>query len=270
MPANDARRATLTAGSAALLMLAALIVAFGLDVTRRVLAVPSLPAGTYRERVVIEDFRRSTPVPTTNPELVEHTVKESEFTIESKPVPVTHAAGTEPTPAPSPIPDPIPEPAAEPPKPVVKPQTIPKPAPKPVKIKKAKPVAPPAEAAPQEASSGSSAKPASGGTAGSAVRQGNAARSSEDAVLAVIVREIEAKKRYPRRARQTGAEGRVVLRIEIAENGVVSNVEVAERHPSSLLNRAALKAAEDLKGRRLDVRKPLTVSVPVVFTLTGT
>lgn len=256
MPANDARRATLTAGSAALLMLAALIVAFGLDVTRRVLAVPSLPAGTYRERVVIEDFRRSTPVPTTNPELVEHTVKESEFTIESKPAPVTHAAGTEPTPAPSPIPDPIPEPAAEPPKPV--------------KIKKAKPVAPPAEAAPQEVSSGSSAKPASGGTAGSAVRQGNAARSSEDAVLAVIVREIEAKKRYPRRARQTGVEGRVVLRIEIAENGVVSNVEVAERHPSSLLNRAALKAAEDLKGRRLDVRKPLTVSVPVVFTLTGT
>lgn len=248
MPANDARRATLTAGSAALLMLAALIVAFGLDVTRRVLAVPSLPAGTYRERVVIEDFRRSTPVPTTNPELVEHTVKESEFTIESKPAPVTHAAGTEPTPAPSPIPDPIPEPAAEPPK----------------------PVAPPAEAAPQKVSSGSSAKPASGGTAGSAVRQGNAARSSEDAVLAVIVREIEAKKRYPRRARQTGVEGRVVLRIEIAENGVVSNVEVAERHPSSLLNRAALKAAEDLKGRRLDVRKPLTVSVPVVFTLTGT
>lgn len=50
----------------------------------------------------------------------------------------------------------------------------------------------------------------------------------------------------------------------------MSNVEVAERHPSSLLNRAALKAAEDLKGRRLDVRKPLTVSVPVVFTLTGT
>lgn len=139
MPANDARRATLTAGSAALLMLAALIVAFGLDVTRRVLAVPSLPAGTYRERVVIEDFRRSTPVPTTNPELVEHTVKESKFTIESKPAPVTHAAGTEPTPAPSPIPDPIPEPAAEPPKPVVKPQTIPKPAPKPVKIKRQSP-----------------------------------------------------------------------------------------------------------------------------------
>ena len=267
MPANDARRATLTAGTAALLMLLAIIIAFGLDVTRRVLAVPSLPEGTFRERVVIEDFRRTSPVPAPHPELVEHTVKESDFTIEPKPAPAAPAAEIEPPPAPAPLPDPIPEPAVEPPKPVVKPKTLPKPAPKPVKIRKAKPVVPPAAAAPHEASSGSGEKPAPGGSQGSAAREGNAARSSDDAVLAVIVREIEARKRYPRRARQTGVEGRVVLRIEIAGDGVVKNVDISERHASNLLNRAALKAAEDLQGRRLDVNKPLTVSVPVVFTL---
>ena len=59
-----------------------------------------------------------------------------------------------------------------------------------------------------------------------------------------------------------------MLKIEIAGDGIVTNVDVSERHSSSLLNRAALKAAEDLKRRKLNVHKPMTVSVPVVFTLT--
>ena len=137
-----------------------------------------------------------------------------------------------------------------------------KPAPKPVVEKPA-----PAEEAPSEASTGTNGIAASGGAGGVSNAGGNAALGDESAALALIVREIEAHKRYPRRARQTGIEGRVVLSVDIDENGVVRSVAVGEKHNSVLLNRAALQAADGLVGMKLPLAKAMTVSVPVVFTL---
>lgn len=137
-----------------------------------------------------------------------------------------------------------------------------KPAPKPVAEKPA-----PAEEAPSEASTGTNGAAASGGAGGVANAGGNAALGDESAALALIVREIEAHKRYPRRARQTGIEGCVVLSVDIDENGVVRLVAVGEKHNSVLLNRAALQAADGLVGMKLPLAKAMTVSVPVVFTL---
>ena len=78
---------------------------------------------------------------------------------------------------------------------------------------------------------------------------------------------IDAHKRYPRRARQTGAEGDVVLAVMIDGNGVVTHVVLNKPHASVLLNRAALKAAEPRIGQKPPLSTPLTVDVPVRFTL---
>ena len=137
-----------------------------------------------------------------------------------------------------------------------------KPAPKPVVE-----ATQPADEAPSEASTGTNGLASSGGAGGVSNAGGNAALGDESTALALIVREIEAHKRYPRRARQTGIEGRVVLTVDIDENGVVRSVAVGEKHNSVLLNRAALQAADGLVGMKLPLAKAMTVSVPVVFTL---
>lgn len=111
------------------------------------------------------------------------------------------------------------------------------------------------------------------GTAGgsSPVAAGSHAASSASdkaSALALIVDVIEQNKRYPRRARQTGTEGVVVLAVRIGADGMVIAVDVARKAASNLLNRAALSAAEKLLGQRLPMKSALTVEVPVVFSLT--
>lgn len=95
--------------------------------------------------------------------------------------------------------------------------------------------------------------------------------SSSDAArqsaLALIVETIDANKSYPRRARQNGIEGTVMLRVTIASDGRIAAVDIKKKHASVLLNRAALKAANKLIGMHLEGIGPLEVDVPVVFEL---
>ena len=248
MASGESHFATRAARISVIAAAVAAVLAAGLDVVEKVIAVPSLPEGILRERVTVTEFRRiEAPQgkPKVEEPLIEHTADESTFEVESKPEPP-------PEPEPEPVPKPAPKPA---PKPV-------KPAPKPVVE------APqPADEAPSEASTGTNGLAASGGAGGVSNAGGNAALGDESTALALIVREIEAHKRYPRRARQTGIEGRVVLTVDIDENGVVRSVAVGEKHNSVLLNRAALQAADGLVGKKLPLAKAMTVSVPVVFTL---
>ena len=159
------------------------------------------------------------------------------------------------------------------PEPAVKPKPVPKKAAE--ARKRVKPVSP--KVKPQAPAAVEKTVPAAAqtgaGKGASAVavnpeKAGNSAQERSKA-LAVIVAVINEHKRYPRRARQTGTEGEVLLTVNIDAAGTVTAVTVKKPHASVLLNRAARKAADALISMKLAVTEALNVDVPVVFTLSG-
>lgn len=224
-----------------------------LTVVQKAIAVPELTKGILRDEttVVIE----TVPMTPAKEPLVEHLANASDVKVEAKPEPVKEET---PPPPPPEAPKVIEEPK---PKPVVKKLPVKK---KPVKkdlpVDKTEVKASDGTKAPTALSGGDSASPAQGTASGTSADARNAA-------LAKIVAVIDEHKRYPRRARQTGAEGDVVLAVTIDGNGIVTGVVLKKPHASVLLNRAALKAAEPLIGVKLPLSAPLTVEVPVRFTI---
>ena len=222
-------------------------------VVQKAIAVPELTKGILRDEttVVIE----TVPMTPAKEPLVEHLSDASDVKVEAKPESVK-----EETP---------------PPPPPEAPKVIEKTKPKPVVNKppvKKKPVKKdlPVDKTEVKASDGAKASAAPSGGDSASPAQGTASGTSADArniALATIVAVIDEHKRYPRRARQTGAEGDVVLAVTIDGNGIVTGVVLKKPHASVLLNRAALKAAEPLIGVKLPLSAPLTVEVPVRFTI---
>ena len=243
------RFARVAVAAAALGLLAAGL----LTVVQKAIAVPELTKGILREEttVIIE----TVPMTPAKEPLVEHLADASDVKVEAKPEPVK-----EETP---------------PPPPPEAPKVIEKTKPKPVVNKppvKKKPVKKdlPVDKTEVKASDGAKASAALSGGDSASPAQGTASGTSADArnaALAKIVAVIDEHKRYPRRARQTGAEGDVVLAVTIDGNGIVTGVVLKKPHASVLLNRAALKAAEPLIGVKLPLSAPLTVEVPVRFTI---
>ena len=224
-----------------------------LTVVQKAIAVPELTKGILRDEttVVIE----TVPMTPAKEPLVEHLADASDVKVEAKPEPFKEET---PPPPPPETPKVIEEPK---PKPVVK-----KPPVKKKPVKKDLPVG----KTEVKASDGAKASTALSGGDSASPAQGTASGTSADArntALAKIVAVIDEHKRYPRRARQTGAEGDVVLAVTIDGNGIVTGVVLKKTHPSVLLNRAALKAAEPLIGVKLPLSAPLTVEVPVRFTI---
>ena len=222
-------------------------------VVQKAIAVPELTKGILRDEttVVIE----TVPMTPAKEPLVEHLADASDVKVEAKPDPVKEET---PPPPPPEAPKVIEEPK---PKPVVK-----KPPVKKKPVKKDLPV----DKTEVKASDGAKASAALSGGDSASPAQGTASGTSADArnaALAKIVAVIDEHKRYPRRARQTGAEGDVVLAVTIDGNGIVTGVVLKKPHASVLLNRAALKAAEPLIGVKLPLSAPLTVEVPVRFTI---
>lgn len=241
------RFARVAVAAAALGLLAAGL----LTVVQKAIAVPELTKGILRDEttVVIE----TVPMTPAKESLVEHLADASDVKVEAKPEPVK-----EETPPPPEAPKVIEEPK---PKPVVK-----KPSVKKKPVKKDLPI----DKTEVKASDGAKASAALSGGKSASLAQGTASGVSTDAqnaALAKIVAVIDEHKRYPRRARQTGAEGDVVLAVTIDGNGIVTGVVLKKPHASVLLNRAALKAAEPLIGVKLPLSAPLTVEVPVRFTI---
>lgn len=241
------RFARVAVAAAALGLLAAGL----LTVVQKAIAVPELTKGILRDEttVVIE----TVPMTPAKESLVEHLADASDVKVEAKPEPVK-----EETPPPPEAPKVIEEPK---PKPVVK-----KPSVKKKPVKKDLPI----DKTEVKASDGAKASAALSGGKSASLAQGTASGVSTDAqnaALAKIVAVIDEHKRYPRRARQTGAEGDVVLAVTIDGNGIVTGVVLKKTHASVLLNRAALKAAEPLIGVKLPLSAPLTVEVPVRFTI---
>lgn len=266
----------------------ALVLAGGWEVTQKVIQVPNVAAALFREETAVrlvdvpQETRREVPETPIEKPLVEHLTEESDFEVPAHPEPKP-----EPEPAPEPEPEPIPEPEPEPePEPIpepkpepVKPKPQPKPAPK--RVEKPKPVQKPAPAAAPtpapslEAVEGPVAQAGQAGLAdgreggvGTGVSgTGSGASDGTDRVLAELLAVIEANKTYPRRARQTGQQGEVLLAVEIGPDGRVASVSIRKKHASALLNRAALKAAEPLEGRPTKLSKAVTIVVPVRFEL---
>ena len=222
-------------------------------VVQKAIAVPELTKGILRDEttVVIE----TVPMTPAKEPLVEHLADASDVKVEAKPEPVKEET---PPPPPPEAPKVIEEPK---PKPVVKmPPVKKKPVKKDFPVDKTEVKASDGAKASAALSGGDSASPAQGTASGTSADARNAA-------LAKIVAVIDEHKRYPRRARQTGAEGDVVLAVTIDGNGIVTGVVLKKPHASVLLNRAALKAAEPLIGVKLPLSAPLTVEVPVRFTI---
>lgn len=243
------RFARVAVAAAALGLLAAGL----LTVVQKAIAVPELTKGILRDEttVVIE----TVPMTPAKEPLVEHLADASDVKVEAKPEPVKEETPPPPPPEASKV---IEEPK---PKPVVKKSPVKK---KPVKKDL------PIDKTEVKASDGAKASAALSGGKSASPAQGTASGASADArntALATIVAVIDEHKRYPRRARQTGAEGDVVLAVTIDGNGIVTGVVLKKPHPSVLLNRAALKAAEPLIGVKLPLSAPLTVEVPVRFTI---
>lgn len=258
----------------------ALVLAGGWEVTQKVIQVPNVAAALFREETAVrlvdvpQETRREVPETPIEKPLVEHLTEESDFEVPAHPEPKPEP---EPEPAPEPEPEPIPEPEPKPEP--VKPKPQPKPAPK--RVEKPKPVQKPAPAAAPtpapslEAVEGPVAQAGQAGLAdgreggvGTGVSgTGSGASDGTDRVLAELLAVIEANKTYPRRARQTGQQGEVLLAVEIGPDGRVANVSIRKKHASALLNRAALKAAEPLEGRPTKLSKAVTIVVPVRFEL---
>ena len=241
------RFARVAVAAAALGLLAAGL----LTVVQKAIAVPELTKGILRDEttVVIE----TVPMTPAKESLVEHLSDASDVKVEAKPEPVK-----EETPPPPEAPKVIEEPK---PKPVVKkPSVKKKPVKKDLPVDKTEVKASDGTKTPTALSGGKSASPAQGTASG-------VLTDAQNAALDKIVAVIDEHKRYPRRARQTGAEGDVVLAVTIDGNGIVTGVVLKKPHASVLLNRAALKAAEPLIGVKLPLSAPLTVEVPVRFTI---
>lgn len=249
--AVEIRRADRFARVAVAVTVLGLLAAGLLTVVQKAIAVPELTKGILRDEttVVIE----TVPMTPAKEALVEHLSDASDVKVEAKPEPVK-----EETPPPPEAPKVIEEPK---PKPVVKkPSVKKKPVKKDLPIDKTEVKASDGTKAPTALSGGDSASPAQGTASGTSA-------DAQNAALTKIVAVIDEHKRYPRRARQTGAEGDVVLAVTIDGNGIVTGVVLKKPHPSVLLNRAALKAAEPLIGVKLPLSAPLTVEVPVRFTI---
>lgn len=211
-----------------------------------------------------------------------HAAEEGSFEAPAAAEPESPPAEAPAEPQPEPKPVPKPEPKSElKPIPETQPKSKPRPKPdaKPKASASAKPLervkAPePPAAAPAAVQAAGSAEPAyEGRLSGASQPLQQAAPSSGgrevESAVAQIMAVIEANKTYPRRARQTGQEGEVVLAVLIRSDGTVERVDVLEKHASRLLNRAALSAAEPLIGAKTPLRRALTLKVPVRFDLKG-
>lgn len=250
--AVEIRRADCFARVAVAAAALGLLAAGLLTVVQKAVAVPELTKGILRDEttVVIE----TVPMTPAKEPLVEHLADASDVKVEAKPEPVEETPPPPPPEAPKVIEEPKPKPV------VKKPPVKKKPVKKDLPVGKTEVKASDGAKVSTALSGGDSASPAQGTASG-------ASADTRNIALATIVAVIDEHKRYPRRARQTSAEGDVVLAVTIDGNGIVTGVVLKKPHASVLLNRAALKAAEPLIGVKLPLSAPLTVEVPVRFTI---
>lgn len=192
--------------------------------------------------------------------------KLTEETQEEEPAEVKEPEPPEPEPE-----EPVLETEAIPVPVVEKPKPQPKPQPKPKKqVKQQKPQPRPAPSA--ESSRGAAVQ---GSTEISGVTLPTAAdtaaveqQASYDRALAVLLREVRARKSYPPRARQQGVQGSCVIRFTVNAAGVVTGSSLQKSSGSSLLDSACRRTGEAIVGCATGASRAVNVNVPLQFKLT--
>lgn len=161
-------------------------------------------------------------------------------------------------------PRPEPEPKPEP-----KPKPKPKPAPKREAPRRKQPPAPVKEAPRESAAVNAPAGEISGSSAdAAAVAERRAEGELRSRLLDRLIAEIEKRKKYPRQARRSGAEGTCTLEIRVDAAGVVQSCGLAKGSGSPVLDAATSRLAGRLAGMDTGVRgKAFRVLIPVRYSL---
>ena len=222
---------------------------------------PSAPPAMMFMRVMEEITPED--LPPADEELQKILAEDSEFDIPAPPRPEP-----EPEPVPEPRPEPKPEPRPEP-KPEPKPKPKPKPAPKREAPRRKQPPAPVKEAPRESAAVNAPAGEISGSSAdAAAVAERRAEGELRSRLLDRLIAEIEKRKKYPRQARRSGAEGTCTLEIRVDAAGVVQGCGLAKGSGSPVLDAATSRLAGRLAGMDTGVRgKAFRVLIPVRYSL---
>ncbi len=222
---------------------------------------PSAPPAMMFMRVMEEITPED--LPPADEELQKILAEDSEFDIPAPPRPEP-----EPEPVPEPRPEPKPEPRPEP-KPEPKPKPKPKPAPKREAPRRKQPPAPVKEAPRESAAVNAPAGEISGSSAdAAAVAERRAEGELRSRLLDRLIAEIEKRKKYPRQARRSGAEGTCTLEIRVDAAGVVQGCGLAKGSGSPVLDAATSRLAGRLAGLNTGVRgKAFRVLIPVRYSL---
>lgn len=156
-----------------------------------------------------------------------------------------------------------------PPRPEPEPKPKPEPAPKREAPRRKQPPAPVKEAPRESAAVNAPAGEISGSSAdAAAVAERRAEGELRSRLLDRLIAEIEKRKKYPRQARRSGAEGTCTLEIRVDAAGVVQGCGLAKGSGSPVLDAATSRLAGRLAGMDTGVRgKAFRVLIPVRYSL---
>ena len=86
-------------------------------------------------------------------------------------------------------------------------------------------------------------------------------------VAAAVLQAVERYKKYPKAARRSGAEGRLMLTGKVGADGRIASCSVSAVSGKAALDAAGSLLAEKLVGMHVGASSPVTVTVPVVYRL---
>lgn len=267
---KNARRLSRNSASAGLLAAALLAAFIPLHPQTRI----SLPPLERRLLITMETVAPPPTAEAIRPDEPRKLVtEESEYRIEEEPRP--------PEPHAEKIPEEAPPKAAAP-EPAEEKAPVREAAPKPprkteTKAKQPK-KAPPKAAAPQAAPSRSPSKlpgsdpvpgrQAAASTPPAPAAAGTAAPDADRGkVAAAVLQAVERHKKYPKAARRSGAEGRLMLTVKIGADGRIASCIVSSASGKAALDAAGSLLAEKLVGIPVGAASLVTVTVPVVYRL---
>ena len=86
-------------------------------------------------------------------------------------------------------------------------------------------------------------------------------------VAAAVLQAVERYKKYPKAARRSGAEGRLMITVKVGVDGRIASCNVSTPSGKAALDAAGSLLAEKLIGVSVGGSSPVTVTVPVVYRL---
>lgn len=133
---------------------------------------------------------------------------------------------------------------------------------------KAKPQNPESEKPKTARQAPSQAQPQVGAAEAKQGVRAEASASSKQTALRFLLTELERRKRYPKQARRTGAQGLVTLKVSIGFDGKVKGCAVVKNCGLRVLDAEAARLGSKLLGLDTGLRgEAFSVQIPVRYTL---